>query len=35
VRRTATQVGDVMATTPWEGDSRDAAMQPADESTTI
>jgi hypothetical protein len=29
VRSTATQVGDVMATTPWEGDSRDAAMQAA------
>jgi hypothetical protein len=26
VRNTATQIGDVMATTPWEGDSHDAAM---------
>jgi hypothetical protein len=29
MRSTATQVGDVMATTPWEGDSHDAAMQAA------
>jgi hypothetical protein len=29
VRSTATQIGDVMATTPWEGDSHDAAMQAA------
>src|ERR1700722_9206946 len=28
-RSTATQVGDVTATTPWEGDSHDAAMQAA------
>ena len=26
VRSAATQIGDVMATTPWEGDSHDAAM---------
>jgi hypothetical protein len=26
VRSTATQIGDVMATTPWEGDSHDVAM---------
>jgi hypothetical protein len=29
VRSTAAQVGDVMATTPWEGDSHDAATQAA------
>ncbi|MCW2628413.1 hypothetical protein [Mycobacterium sp.] len=29
VRSTATQIGDVMATTPWEGDRHDAAMQAA------
>ena len=29
VRSTATQVGDVMAATPWEGDSHDAALQAA------
>jgi hypothetical protein len=26
VRGAATQIGDVMSTTPWEGDSHDAAM---------
>jgi hypothetical protein len=29
VRSRATQIGDVMATTPWEGDSHDASMQAA------